>query len=1058
MTFSFVLIASAVLTLEPREYAAAEFKELVRGRNDLVVRSADWEHPAVVTGGRRISGWTVGTDGVWRVTLPEVRAGKWNFSQLFVNGERRYRPRVPAEGWYEAVEPTRVIKDRNDPAFGVGGFVYGGDVLDPNWANSEDLEIQMLFQWNGARMRVKEIDAARHEVVLSAPHPSVASQHSPKHRRFAIENVKEAFGRPGQWYLDRPTGVLSYKPLPEETPENCVVEAPDETGLLTLDGVRNVTFRDVVFRLDNRNTPSERSEFTPQGEIGTGAAIDVRNSSGIAFEGCVFVNLGAWALSFDDRTADCRVSSCVIADAGSGGIRIGSPEKASDRIVVEDTEIRDLGRRDPGGPGIMAIKATNCRFVRNHIHHFYYTGISVGWGWRVEEVPSSHHNEIAYNHIHDLGLRQLSDMGFVYLLCRQPGTRVHHNYLHDITHWNYGSTGIYPDECSAHEEIDHNFVRNTGRSFHCNMVRDLNVHDNVFIDGSLFQWDFSSNIGDKDDILRLHGNTFVWNGGRLAYRGISFKATTEERKAFSATFWQGLDLHDNVYWNRTGERRVFPSADIRAENPLRLTLEEFQAASGQERGSAFRDPSELDPLKVCGETGVSPTARHAAWTMPACPAPLGLEEQYVLQRASREIEMNDGIATSLGKLRKGGVFTVAYFGGSITEGASYRPPFTDWLRGAYPQAQIREVNAGIGGTGSNLGVYRLERDVLAHNPDLVLVEFALNDSDRLSVDPTRIGADVESIVRKIWAHDPTTDIVFLYTVSRKLAETFRLGVQTREAAIYSTIATRYRIPTVSFAPRVLALEKAGKLVWTLGMAPTAVPKEDPDYDRKVGAEMTAKGMLVFSNDGVHPRTEGGLIYVEALTNFFSQAMPNPYVWNRPNLIAAAPFAPDPCVSPVSLELTNGWLKGTWCPVAADDEKLGRFLARTDSMWVTDAPGDSLAFEFDGAEVALYALYGPSGARLDIRVDGKEQPSRDLCDRYCTYWRLMRVPIFRGKRGRHRVEIRISDEQPDRECVRAYRKLTDEQVKEIGFDGHRLAVGRIFIDGRALSEKQEKGNR
>lgn len=1005
----FVLIASAVLTLEPREYAAAEFEELVRGRNDLVVRSADREHPAVVTGGRRISGWTVGTDGVWRVTLPDVRGGKWNFSQLFINGERRYRPRVPTEGWYEAVEPTRIVKDRKDSAFGVGGFIYGGDVLDPDWANRGDLEIQMLFRWNGARMRIREIDAKSHEIVLSASHPSVQPQHSPRGARFAVENVKEAFGRPGIWYLDRPTGVLSYMPQPGETPENCIVEAPDETGLLTLDGVRNVTFRDVVFRLDNRNTPTERSEFTPQGEIGTGAAIDVRNSSGVAFEGCVFVNLGAWALSFDDRTTDCRVSSCVIADAGSGGIRIGSQEQASDRIVVEDTEIRDLGRRDPGGPGIMAIKATNCRFTRNHIHHFYYTGISVGWGWRVEEVPSSHHNEISYNHIHDLGLGQLSDMGLVYLLCRQPGTRVHHNHLHDIT----------------------------------------------FIDGSLFLWDFSSNIGDKDDILRLHGNTFVWNGGRLAYRGISFKATSEERKSFSVPFWQGLDLHDNIYWNRTGERRVFPSADIRAENSPRLTLEEFRAESGQEQGSVFHDPGDLDPLKVCEETGVSPTARHAAWTAPVSPAPLGKEEQYVLRRANREIEMNDGIATSLGKLRNGGAFTIAYFGGSITEGTAYRPPFTDWLRGAYPQTQIREVNAGIGGTGSNLGVYRLERDVLAYDPDLVFVEFALNDSDRSSVDPMRIGADVEAIVRKIWAHDPTTDIVFLYTISLKLAETFRLGVQTREAAIYSTIATRYRIPTVSFAPRVLALEKAGKLVWTLGMAPTAVPKEDPDYDKKVGAEMSAKGKIVFSNDGVHPRTEGGLIYVDALTNFFSQTMPNPYAWNRPNLIAAASFEPDPCVSPVSMELSKSWLKRGWRQVASDDVKFGKFLSRTDSMWVADTPGDSLSFEFDGAEVSLYALYGPSGARLDIRVDGKKQPSRDLCDRYCTYWRLMRVPVFRGKRGRHHVEVRIADEQPDRECVRTYRNLTDEQVKEIGFDGHRFALGRVFVDGCSVTAEQER---
>ena len=412
-----------------------------------------------------------------------------------------------------------------------------------------------------------------------------------------------------------------------------------------------------------------------------------------------------------------------------------------------------------------------------------------------------------------------------------------------------------------------------------------------------------------------------------------------------------------------------------------------------------------------------------------------------------EIRINGGLATFLEKLKGGRDVTVCYFGGSITEGSSYRPPFTEWLRARYPSARIREINAGIGGTGSNLGVYRLEHDVLRHDPDLVFVEFALNDGDRSSVEPDRISANVEAIVRGIWRHDPAADVVFLYTISRKLAETFRKGRLTREAAVYDAVAARYRIPTVNFAPRVLARERAGKLVWTLGDAPTAVPKEDPDYDRKVGAEMTAKGMLVFSNDGVHPRAEGGRLYVEALTNLFSRPMPKPDAGSRPNLVAAAPFSPDPCLSPTSVELTRGMLQGRWRSVAAADPAFGRFLARTDSMWRADRPGDRLTFSFTGAEASIYALYGPSAARLNVWVDGRRLPARDLCDRYCTYWWLMRVPIFRGERGRHEVTLEIAAEQPDREAVREFRKLTDEQVRKIGFDGHCLAVGRLLIDGR-----------
>ncbi len=416
-------------------------------------------------------------------------------------------------------------------------------------------------------------------------------------------------------------------------------------------------------------------------------------------------------------------------------------------------------------------------------------------------------------------------------------------------------------------------------------------------------------------------------------------------------------------------------------------------------------------------------------------------------RASEELSLRGGIGNFIGKLRQGRPVTVVYFGGSITQGTSYRPAFTEWLRSQYPTSTITEVNAAIGGTGSNLGVYRLERDVLKHRPDLVFVEFALNDGDRSSVEPERVAANVEAIVRGIRDRDLNTDIVFLYTIKRNMAEDFGAGRLPREAAIYETVAEHYGIPSVNFGPRVMALAEAGKLVWTLGTAPTAVPKEDPDYDRKVGSEMTAKGMLVFSNDGVHPRSEGGALYVTALTNFFAAVSAlTPAGADRTVALAGRPFVADPIVKPQSLELQPTLLKGDWRSVGADDARFGEFLAYTDSMWVSERPGDRLEFEFDGNELAIYALYGPAGARLECEVDGVKLPSRDLCDRYCTYWRLMRVPIFKGAEGRHRVTLTISGEQPDRECIYRYRQVPSARIASGEFNGQVAAIGRLFVCG------------
>ncbi|MGQ9699438.1 MAG: hypothetical protein ACUVRO_15775, partial [Armatimonadota bacterium] len=61
----------------------------------------------VISGGWRITRWSqtvVNGKRAWQAELPEVRRGEWRFRQLFVNGKRRLRPRVPASGWYEFAE------------------------------------------------------------------------------------------------------------------------------------------------------------------------------------------------------------------------------------------------------------------------------------------------------------------------------------------------------------------------------------------------------------------------------------------------------------------------------------------------------------------------------------------------------------------------------------------------------------------------------------------------------------------------------------------------------------------------------------------------------------------------------------------------------------------------------------------------------------------------------------------------------------------------------------------------------------------------------------------
>ena len=101
--------------------------------------------------------------------------------------------------------------------------------------------------------------------------------------------------------------------------------------------------------------------------------------------------------------------------------------------------------------------------------------------------------------------------------------------------------------------------------------------------------------------------------------------------------------------------------------------------------------------------------------------------------------LNEGDASrilrAMQKAEKGEPVTVAFLGGSITQGSVSSTPETcyaylvySWWKERFPKSEVTYVNAGIGGTPSQFGVARVEEEVLGYNPDFMTVEFSVNDS------------------------------------------------------------------------------------------------------------------------------------------------------------------------------------------------------------------------------------------------------------------------------------------------------------------------------------------
>ncbi|MBC7366701.1 MAG: SGNH/GDSL hydrolase family protein [Undibacterium sp.] len=133
-------------------------------------------------------------------------------------------------------------------------------------------------------------------------------------------------------------------------------------------------------------------------------------------------------------------------------------------------------------------------------------------------------------------------------------------------------------------------------------------------------------------------------------------------------------------------------------------------------------------------------ARLGALAYAAPPVPAAPEKTPL--RATVEFQPREGLPNFSVKLVAGHPVKIAYLGGGITAQARWRMQSLAWFQKRYPQAVITEVNAAIGCTGSELGVYRVAQDALAAKPDLLFVEFAVNGH---AADPTEIIRPMERI-------------------------------------------------------------------------------------------------------------------------------------------------------------------------------------------------------------------------------------------------------------------------------------------------------------------------
>ena len=414
----------------------------------------------VFSGGRRITGWQKGEKNVWTAEVPGVKEGQWYFHQLFVRGTRAIRSRTPTNGYYRA--------EGMSPKEGPYALKFRGNDVKKAWEGTE-AEVVALLAWSDIRMPIVKVDEESHVATLSGnPRPSNREADA----RYWIENTPEGVDSPGEWYLDRKTGVLSYIARAGEDVPNEEVIAPAIEQLVWIEGkpaegklVRDITFRGLEFRHADWNLPKGGYADT-QAAVAVGAALAATGAENVTFDRCVVTQIGGYAIWFGRGSKRNRVLHSEIYDIGGGGVKLGEPAQHREEALqnfenqIADNHIHHLGEVYAPAIGIFVLQSGRNEIVHNHVHDLYYTAISVGWTWGYS-ANQSKGNKIEYNHLHHIGKNVLSDMGAIYTLGEQPGTVIRNNLIHDVWSFTYGGWGIYPDEGSSEELIENNIVYRT---------------------------------------------------------------------------------------------------------------------------------------------------------------------------------------------------------------------------------------------------------------------------------------------------------------------------------------------------------------------------------------------------------------------------------------------------------------------------------------------------------------------------------------------------------------------------------------------------------------------
>ena len=383
--------------------------------------------------------------------------------ELFFNDEPMTLARWPNAGEFSQIHGFAVGQaDEWNATLGKleDGFVYAGD-RPSRWAPSEDIWVHgyWTYDWANSYEHVRLLDLQRRLVQTDPPYGNYGFRPG---QRFFFLNVLEELDQPGEYYVDRTTGLLYFWP-PTPLAAGRAVASELRTPIVCLVGAEYVTLQGFVM------------------ECARGHGVQIDGGSHVTIAGCTIRNLGNCGVMVNNGHHH-TVAGCDMYNTGDGGISVAGgdrPTLTPADHVVHNNHVHHFARWSRCYQG--AVNASGCghRIAHNLIHDGPHTAI-LYWG-----------NEILIelNEIYSM-CTETGDVGALYTGrdWTYRGNVIRHNFIHHTGGVGMGSMAVYMDDCVSGHLIHGNVFWHVCRAAFLGGGRDHIVSNNIFVDCEPAVW------------------------------------------------------------------------------------------------------------------------------------------------------------------------------------------------------------------------------------------------------------------------------------------------------------------------------------------------------------------------------------------------------------------------------------------------------------------------------------------------------------------------------------------------------------------------------------------